>query len=92
MDINEIEKFKANISVKEAKHLQTKLSAKVIQKNGFKKPSVISGIDLSVIKEQKKLISGIVSFSYPGMEIIERVSRVVDETFPYIPGLLSFRA
>ncbi|HSG31709.1 MAG TPA: endonuclease V, partial [Thermodesulfobacteriota bacterium] len=47
--------------------------------------------DLSVIKEQKKLISGIVSFSYPGMEIIERVSRVVDETFPYIPGLLSFR-
>ncbi|NIS09623.1 MAG: endonuclease V, partial [Candidatus Dadabacteria bacterium] len=91
MNIDDIKNFSGKIGVKDAKELQNELSTKVIQKNGFKKLQIISGIDLSIIKEKKKLISGIVSFSYPRMEIIERVSRVVDETFPYIPGLLSFR-
>ncbi|NIP38893.1 MAG: endonuclease V, partial [Candidatus Dadabacteria bacterium] len=91
MNLDNIKNFTGKISIKDAMELQTELSGKVIRKNGFKKLKIISGIDLSVIKEDKKLICGIVSFSYPEFEIIERVSKVVYETFPYIPGLLSFR-
>jgi len=91
MNLNDFKKFKGKISVKDAKELQLKLSKKVRLDSPLDKIDIISGIDLSIIKEEKKLICGIVNFSYPGLEIIERVSRVVDEAFPYIPGLLSFR-
>ena len=91
MNLNDFKKFKGKVSVKDAKELQLKLSKRVRLDSPLDKIDIIGGIDLSIIKEDKKLICGIVNFSYPGLEIIERVSRVVDESFPYIPGLLSFR-
>ena len=91
MDSTGPKNFKKNITPKEARELQLKLREKVTEKNQFDKIKIICGIDLSIIKDDKKLICGIVSFTYPELEIIEQVSRVVDETFPYIPGLLSFR-
>ena len=91
MNTTGLEHFKKNITPKEAKELQLKLRDEVILKNEFNKIKIICGIDLSIIKEDKKLICGIVNYSYPELEIIEEVSRVSDETFPYIPGLLSFR-
>jgi deoxyribonuclease V len=36
-------------------------------------------------------VAGIVVFSYPAMEELERVSARLPVTFPYVPGLLSFR-
>jgi len=91
MNLYDFMNFSGNISVKDAKELQLKLSKKVSQDSPLDKIDIISGIDLSIIKEDKKLICGIVNFTYPELEIIEQVSRVVDEKFPYIPGLLSFR-
>jgi len=91
MDIAGLKNFKGNISVKDAKELQLKLSKKVSLDSPLDKIDIIGGIDLSIIKDDKKLICGIVNFTYPELEIIEQVSRVVNETFPYIPGLLSFR-
>src|SRR3990167_1280390 len=44
-----------------------------------------------ILKKEKKLICGIVLFSYPDLTEIERVYTVSDEKFPYIPGLLAFR-
>ena len=78
--------FDKNITPKEARELQLKLREKVSEKNQFDKIKIICGIDLSIIKDDKKLICGIVSFTYPELEIIEQVSRVVDETFPISPG------
>ncbi len=91
MDIAGLKNFKGNISVKDAKELQLKLSKKVSLDSPLDKIDIIGGIDLSIIKDNKILICGIVNFTYPELEIIEQVSRVVNETFPYIPGLLSFR-
>ncbi len=91
MNLNDFKKFKGKISVKDAKELQLKLSKKVSLDSPLDKIDIIGGIDLSIIKDDKKLICGIVNFTCPELEIIEQVSRVVDETFPYIPGLLSFR-
>jgi deoxyribonuclease V len=91
MDNTGLENFKKNITPKKARELQLKLRDKVSQKNQLYKTEIICGIDLSILKEDKKLICGIVNFKYPQLQIIEQVSRVVDETFPYIPGLLSFR-
>ena len=91
MDSTDPKNFKKNITPKKARELQLKLREKVTEKNQFDKIKIICGIDLSIIKDNKILICGIVNFTYPELEIIEQVSRVVNETFPYIPGLLSFR-
>lgn len=91
MESNRSVGFIENITPVEAKELQLELRDKIVSENEFNKIETLCGIDLSIIKDDKKLICGIVNFKYPELEIIEKVSRVVDETFPYIPGLLSFR-
>ncbi len=75
----------------EAVAIQKELRDKVISKNGFKSIKTVAGADLAILKDQKKLVCGIIVFSYPDLVEIERAWEVVDENFPYIPGLLAFR-
>jgi deoxyribonuclease V len=78
-------------SVAEAIAFQRELKDRVIEARSFKTIKTLAGADLAILKEQKKLVCGIVVFRFPDMSVIERVSAVVYEKFPYIPGLLSFR-
>ncbi len=75
----------------EAVAIQNELRDKVISKNGFGSIKTVAGADLAILKDQNKLVCGIIVFSYPDLVEIERVWEVVDENFPYIPGLLAFR-
>ena len=77
--------------VKEAFNLQKELSSKVIESNSFNKVKTIAGIDMAIFPKQKKMVCGIIIYSYPDLVEIERVWKIVDEKFPYIPGLLAFR-
>ena len=49
----------------------------------------IAGVDCSY--KNDKAIAAIVVLKYPSLEIIEKVFAFTPVTFPYIPGLLSFR-
>jgi deoxyribonuclease V len=49
----------------------------------------VAGVDCSY--KNGKAIAAIVVLSFPSLEIVERVFSSVRVTFPYIPGLLSFR-
>ena len=49
----------------------------------------VAGVDCSY--KSGKAIAAIVVLSFPSLEIVERVFSSVRVTFPYIPGLLSFR-
>jgi len=82
---------KTPASYEEAVAIQKELRKMVIPRNGFKEINRVAGADLAPIKDEEKLVCGIIVFSYPGLEEIERVSAVVVEQFPYIPGLLAFR-
>jgi deoxyribonuclease V len=79
------------IPVPRAFALQKELSNKVIKKRAFGQLRTVAGADLSIVKNENKLICGIILFSYPELAEIERVYTVCDEKFPYIPGLLAFR-
>ena len=78
-------------SVKEALSIQRALKDRVILKKSFESVNLVAGVDLAILKEQNKLVCGIIVFSFPELGVVERVSVVVEERFPYIPGLLSFR-
>lgn len=80
-----------NIDPKEAVNLQKELRNKVITSNKFKQVKTVAGADIAILKSEKKLVCGIIVFSYPDLRIMERNREIVDETFPYVPTLLAFR-
>ena len=77
--------------IKEAFRVQKELSLKVIKTSGPERVSTIAGVDIAICIKEKKLVCGMILFSYPELEEIERVWTVSDEVFPYVPGLLGFR-
>ncbi|MXZ12936.1 MAG: endonuclease V [Candidatus Dadabacteria bacterium] len=78
-------------SVGEAFRIQSELSQRVVRTTSPKPINTIAGADIAICVKEKKLVCGIILFSYPELEEIERVWTVSDEVFPYIPGLLGFR-
>ncbi|MCY3985570.1 MAG: endonuclease V [Candidatus Dadabacteria bacterium] len=79
------------VSAREAFRIQKELSRRVVQTPDPKRIHTIAGADIAICVKEKKLVCGMILFSYPELEEIERVWTVSDEVFPYIPGLLGFR-
>lgn len=77
--------------VREAFRIQKRLSQRVVKTPDLKPIHTIAGADIAICVKEKKLVCGMILFSYPELEEIERVWTVSDEVFPYIPGLLGFR-
>ena len=78
-------------SPREAFRIQKELSLRVVRTPDPKPVSTIAGADIAICVKKKKLVCGIILFSYPELEEIERVWTVSDEMVPYVPGLLGFR-
>lgn len=53
--------------------------------------SLIGGADISFNKASETVYAGIVVLSYPSLQVHAHSLVVSSTTFPYIPGLLSFR-
>jgi deoxyribonuclease V len=80
-----------NLSYSQAIALQKDLSGKVQLIELKKQPKVIAGIDCAFSRDKKRIIACTVLLRLPDFELIETVRAVQKLTFPYIPGLLSFR-
>ncbi len=77
----------------EAIALQQQLRKKVrtsgtLRLNQFK---TIAGADCAFDKTGRYGFAGVIVYRYPELEVIRRVGRRSKVTFPYVPGLLSFR-
>ena len=79
------------ISYKEAIELQKKLAGRVRFIPLRKPPQLVAGLDCAFSKDGKRIIAAVVVLKLPDFEIIETQSAVCKVSFPYIPGLLSFR-
>jgi len=79
------------VSVVQAKQIQRDLASRVSQKSEVINPRFIAGVDISAPNSTGIARGAAVVLSYPEFDITE--AKVVEEkvTFPYIPGLLSFR-
>lgn len=80
-----------NVSYSEAAALQKQLAGKVRFKPLEKSPKLIAGLDCALSKDGKKIIACAVVVKPPGLELIETTTATQKVSFPYIPGLLSFR-
>ncbi len=75
----------------QAVELQNRLRQKITLKGWEGYPELIGGTDLSYNKEEEIFYAGIVILYFRTLEVIEKEFFIGKVTFPYIPGLLSFR-
>ena len=89
-----------NLSYSQAAELQKRLACKVQFRPLKKPPKLIAGLDCAFSKNGKKIIACAIVLKIhksrttshaSRFELIETKSAVRKVTFPYIPGLLSFR-
>jgi len=74
-----------------AKKIQLELAASVSRAGKVEDPHLVAGVDISVDRWRGTGRAAVVVLSYPELDIVE-VQTVTDRvTFPYVPGLLSFR-
>ena len=89
METKEIHEW--NVDYKEAVRIQRDLAARVELRPLPKRPALVAGIDVSHRRGDEKIFSSVVVFDFESLEIVERVTAEEKASFPYIPGLLSFR-
>lgn len=80
-----------NLSYDQARALQIRLASKVKFAPLKRPPKLIAGLDCAFSKNGQKIIAAVIVLKLPDFEIIETKSAKRKVTFPYIPGLLSFR-
>jgi deoxyribonuclease V len=79
-----------DISPKEAIRVQTDIRNRIVLKPlQLKDIRLIAGVDVSVKEDLSR--AAIVVLSYPDLVVQEEVTYTQKTTFPYVPGLLSFR-
>lgn len=76
---------------REAVELQKSLRERVRLAPLERKIETVAGADISFNKFSSTVYAGIVVLRLPGLEVVEEVGVVSETSFPYVPGLLSFR-
>lgn len=80
-----------DITPAEAVALQQQLRSQIRTEPLTKTPQTIAGCDISFNKFEETVYAGIVVLNLETGETVEEVGVVSTATFPYVPGLLSFR-
>lgn len=90
MDFPELHDW--SMSYKEAVALQRELAGRVDLRDRLPRPlRTVAGVDVSYEKHGDLFFAAVVVLSFPGLEPVEEASASGRVSFPYIPGLLSFR-
>lgn len=78
------------VTEEEARQIQSQLRSLVQKTNGFDPAQVktVAGIDVSLKDEGQ---AAVVVLSFPDLQVVDRAVATRKLTFPYVPGLLSFR-
>ncbi len=84
-------KHRWDLSPKEAVTLQKKLCDQVSQENDFGEIRFVAGADIALDPKTNIGFAGVIVYSFPDLEEVERRSARGKLQFPYVPGLLSFR-
>ncbi len=83
-----------DIAIPEAMELQRRLARQVLchrDDGELDEPRLVAGVDLSAEDSDGFATGAAVLLCYPGLEIEEVATARAKVSFPYVPGLLSFR-
>ncbi len=80
-----------NVPYKEAVAIQEELRKKIRRVPLRRKPETVAGADVSFDRHSNTLYAALAVFRLPSLELVDSAISLGEATFPYIPGLLSFR-
>jgi len=82
-----------DVGVSRATEIQQMLRPRVSLRDStnLKRLRRIGGADVSYVQDQETIYGGVVVLSFPDLEVVEKGWARGRVSFPYIPGLLSFR-
>ncbi len=80
-----------NLTPAEAMALQDRLRLEVVQEDRIGALRMVAGIDLGFEQGGRVARAAVAVLAYPSLELRSRRLARLPVTFPYIPGLLSFR-
>jgi deoxyribonuclease V len=80
-----------SVTPREAIAIQRQLAAQISRRGRVGRVRRIGGVDISVDRARGRGRGAVVVLSYPALELLEVIVAETELTFPYVPGLLSFR-
>lgn len=82
-----------DVTYQDAVRIQKELKDRLILSDGHvpRRIRTVAGVDLSYSKKDDLFFAAAVLFEYSTLEVLETSHIVMKASFPYIPGLLSFR-
>ncbi len=80
-----------DLTPKEAIAVQRELACRVVRAGELRGVRRVAGVDISVDRVEKRGTGAVVVLSYPELEVVDAAVVEAPLTFPYVPGLLSFR-
>jgi deoxyribonuclease V len=80
-----------NIPPKEAVALQKRLASQVVLTPLPGRISLIAGADVGYSRRHNTAVAVLATYTFPGLEFRELVQLHDEISYPYVPGLLSFR-
>ncbi len=80
-----------NVSTAEAQAIQEKLRSRVRMNDAPGKLRRVAGVDVGFENGGKTTRAAVAVLDFPSLEPIEHAIATVPTSFPYVPGLLSFR-
>jgi deoxyribonuclease V len=89
MDIHPLHSW--DLTPAQAVALQRELAARVVTDTPLTACDLIAGADVSNDRFSDTLYAGVVVLRTSDLGVVERRGAVAESTFPYVPGLLSFR-
>ena len=87
------------VTTSEARAIQLALRAKIVRGDRLRKIRMVAGADVAFVQPERRswesgtgrAFAAVIVYRFPEMEELERVTAECALTFPYVPGLLSFR-
>ncbi len=67
------------------------MRARLVIRDGPRAPRLVAGADVAYDKASGRCFAAVVVMRPPGMEVVETARAVGATSFPYVPGLLTFR-
>jgi deoxyribonuclease V len=80
-----------DVSYEEARAIQQRLSARVIKEDRLIEVDHVAGIDVGFEQSNTVTRAAVTVLDFPGLEPVDQALARRPTTFPYVPGLLSFR-
>jgi len=80
-----------NVTPADAANIQKDLEKRVSLMDDFNKIELVGGLDVKYKKGSSKATAAAVVLSFPGLEVLETRAVEGEVSFPYVPGLFSFR-